>query len=57
MFSCRYSVNSAGDQARIYYRPLTWVNSSASQRAMSSEASGFALLVQKTVIVWAMTHT
>ena len=57
MFSCRYSVNSADDQAHVYLRSLTWVNSSASQRAMSSEASGFSLLVIETAFAWADTHT
>ena len=57
MFSCRYSVNSAGDQAHVYDKSLTWVNSSASQRAMSSEASGFSLLVIETAFAWAITHT
>ena len=57
MFSCRYSANSAGNQADVYHKLLTWVNSSASQRAMSSEASGFSLLEVKTMFAWTVTHT
>ena len=45
MFSCRYSVNSTSGQKHAQHISLTWVNSSASQRAISSEASGFSLLV------------
>lgn len=56
MFSCRYSVNSASDQAHSYYKSLTWVNSSASQRAMSSEASGLSLLVIGIAFAWRITH-
>ena len=40
MFSCRYSVSSAEFRATRSIVGLTCVNSSASQRAMSSDASG-----------------
>lgn len=56
IFSCRYSDNSVGDQAHVYHKSLTWVNSSASQRAMSSEASGYFLLVVMTEFAWSVTH-
>lgn len=41
MFSCRYSVNSARKSKSGLELKLTWVNSSASQSAMSSDASGY----------------
>lgn len=57
MFSCRYSVNLADYQLHVEHMLLTWVNSSASQRAMSSEASGFSWLVIETLFACVVTHT